>query len=137
MNLKQEKSEDLIMKYGRCISGLVYYTTISKEYKKCNDDANKIMAELLSRLEKGEDLERRLDLISEHAQYLFQRAYEIACEKYDLCCCGNCKFLVIFHKWKILCLNPESIQNEKEVLVCHYCDKWQSDGMTRSQREIK
>jgi hypothetical protein len=56
----------------------------------------------------------RLDLIiSEHAQYLFQRAY-------DLCCCGNC----IMARSEDWCAED----------VGGYCDKWKNDGLTRKDR---
>jgi hypothetical protein len=39
--------------------------------------------ELLSRLNRGIEYEKRYDVLSEHCKYLFQRAYEISSEKYD------------------------------------------------------
>lgn len=50
----------------------------------------------------------------------------------DLECCGNCENLVVFHRWKIECALTKD-----ETLVCNYCDKYQSDGMSRVERRIK
>jgi len=48
-------------------------------------------------------------------------------ENDDLRCCGNCKGI----------LDPDCPRIERNCDEDNICDKWQSDQMTRSEREIK
>jgi len=56
----------------------------------------------------------------------------------DMKCCGNCKYLVHFNRWKILCgFILQTKKEDKEVLPNHICYNWQSDNLTRSERNGK
>ena len=78
MELKDMSNEDLL--------------AIFEERLQCNDivKAKALEAELLSRLEQGENLK----------------------------CCGNCKL------------------DKNCIIWATYCDKWQSDNLTRKERVV-
>jgi hypothetical protein len=50
----------------------------------------------------------------------------------SLKCCGNCEF-----GFTLQCPFWEKYQNERGdyPAACSYCDKWQTDGLTREERE--
>ena len=80
--------------------------------------ANKDKLEILSRLEAGEKAMQHLE---------FHKATLELMD--DLRCCGNCASMSQDYR----CNFHESIISKPS----EYCSQWQSDNLTRQEREIK
>lgn len=86
------------------------------------DEVDKVIAELIKRLEEGDTTIESLDYALERIANLQK---DIGLTE-SLKCCGNCK------DGHYCLFIPDKIRNPNS-----YCDKWQSDGMTRQERMIK
>ena len=111
MELKDMTNEQLLLNY----------------YWHREDEAEKgAEAELLSRLDEGEkDAIKWANIAGAHQQQIEKLVDEIENSK----CCGNCKQ----HEngWQGITCNLNGYIQDAE----HYCDQWQSDNMTRKERE--
>ena len=98
-----------------------------------NDSALEERAELLKRLDDGENAKMGLEAVLRENERLrgeinIKETVELqALNTADnLRCCGNCKAT------NKECPNGREFEYNKQ----YYCDKWQSDGMTRKDRTI-
>jgi hypothetical protein len=81
--------------------------------------------ELLSRLEQGEKSEKSAIEWAKRAGQNQNQIEKLADEIESLKCCGNCDLYSITNR---------DCPDYYRVNANSYCDKWQSDGMTRADR---
>ena len=101
--------------------------TVKELIVKCGVGWNDFKAELLRRFEA---LEKELESWRGSRDGVLQHIDEMAYEIESLKCCGNCGGGYTASKDSYFCA-----RYLKRTKASCYCSSWQSDGLTRAERE--